>query len=226
MICIIAAMSSEVEAISQKMTGVKRKKVMEIPVIEGKLAGKRVLLAQSGIGKVQAAMTTAILLCQYKVRYVLSTGVAGGFTEDQKILDIVVGDKLVQHDFDTSAIDGDKGYGEYSYSYVTLIQLAQKIWPEIGSGNLHVGTIASGDQFVSKKSQINSINRHFTNVIACEMESGAISRVCNKQDIPCIVIRAISDTVCLDNSENDYEVNLANATKQNADFVEKFVERS
>ncbi len=226
MICIIAAMNSEVEAISAKMSGVRRKKVMEIPVIEGKLAGKKVILAQSGVGKVQASMTTAILLCHYKVNYVLSTGVAGGFTENQKILDIVVGDKIVQHDFDTSPVDGEKGYGIYSYSYLTLIQLAHRICAEKGCGKLHIGTIASGDQFIAEQSQIDFIRQHFKKVIACEMESGAISRVCNKQDVPCIVIRAISDNVCFDGSEMDYAKNLADATVQNANFIEEFVGRS
>ena len=130
-----------------------------------------------------------------KVDYVFNIGVAGGISDKLNIGDIVIGEKLVQHDFDLTAFNHNKGYipnvGDYVKSDDYLISLAtSSINKNI---NVLLGTIASGDIFCTEKWMSEKIHNKF-NALCVEMEGASIAQVCFLNHIPFLVIRSISDT--------------------------------
>lgn len=224
MIAVIGAMEVEVEALKKHLFIKEEKVIYGIKVVLATLQDKEVILVLSGVGKVNAAMTTTIVLSHYPIDYVINIGTAGGLGENQEVLDIVVAKHIVQHDYDTSAVDGKEGIGIVSYSDPDLIQkalplLEQKEYP------LWIGTIASGDTFVHTKEQATYIKQHFQDVIACEMEAGAIAYVCNHLQVPCIILRSLSDNVYHTNNAMDFKEYVQVASERSAVFCVNFINR-
>ena len=222
MIAIIGAMQIEVDALKKHMNAIEEHTIADVSLSIGKIGDKTVLLALSGVGKVNAAMTTATILHEYDITYVINIGTAGGLREEQKVLDIVIADKVVQHDFNTSAVDGDEGIGLYSTCDLNLVKKAYTLLEE-EKANVYIGMIASGDIFIEKDEQIGLIKHHFTDVIACEMEAGAISYVCNRRQVPCIVLRSLSDNTTKEGSEMDFLTYAKKASIRSAAFCVRFM---
>lgn len=147
------------------------------------------ILAYSGIGKVNAGYTASLLIYKYNPDYLISTGVSGGLNRC-KIFDIVVGTATCQHDFDTSPL-GDE-IGLVSTVNKKFFPTDAGISKKFQSDAVKYGIIASGDQFVADKKRIAFIVNNF-NAICCDMESGAIGQVCYMANKPYAVIRCISD---------------------------------
>ncbi|MDF9824081.1 adenosylhomocysteine nucleosidase [Breznakia sp. PF5-3] len=222
MIAIIGAMEIEVNALKSKLTSCEDSVVSNIKITKGKMGEQEVVLALSGVGKVNASMTTTLLLSTFDIEYVINIGTAGGLKETQEVLDLVIAKEIIQHDYDTSGLDGDEGYGIISYSDETLIEKALAVLAE-ETHTIWVGAIASGDSFVHKMSQVNTIKDHFPEVIACEMEAGAIAFVCNHFKIPCIILRSLSDNAYHTNSEMDFMEYAIQASERSAMFCESFI---
>src|SRR5690625_664942 len=102
---IIGAMDEEIEYLRNIMTETKEHEIASVLLIEGKLAGKEVILLKSGIGKVNAAMATTILIERFQPTHVINTGTAGGMKGNLNVGDVVVGDEIVHHDVDVTAFD-------------------------------------------------------------------------------------------------------------------------
>lgn len=162
----------------------------------GTLHGRPALLVLSGIGKVAAATTTALLLDRFEVGAVLFTGVAGGLREGVAVGDVVIGDALLQHDMDASPIfprwevpltgrarfDADAAWSE------RLARAAQ------ASGHaVHRGLIVSGDRFVSTSAESVALRALLPEALAVEMEGAAVAQVCHDFARPFAVMRTISD---------------------------------
>lgn len=215
---IIFAMKEELDALLNVLTLVKEYSIFDLTFYECKLDNKEIVLVESGIGKVNSARTTQILIDNMKVDYIFNIGVAGGISEKVSVCDIVIGDKLVQHDFDITPFDHEKGYipniGIYLNSDEYLINLAKDIKTD---SNVYVGTIASGDIFVNDSKMSNKINSKF-NALCCEMEGASISQVCYLSHIPFLVIRSISDSVN-GNNELTYNDFLLLSSKMVAKFM-------
>ena len=128
---IIFAMKEELDALLKVLTLVKEYKIFDLTFYECELNNKQIVLVESGIGKVNSARTTQILIDNMKVDYIFNIGVAGGIDEKVSVCDIVIGKKLVQHDFDITPFDHEKGYipnvGVYLNSDEYLINLAKDI---------------------------------------------------------------------------------------------------
>lgn len=226
MIAIIGAMQEEVEAILNIMDEVAREEIYNIHFYKGLINQKEVVLCKSGVGKVNASMSTSILILKYSPEIIINIGTAGGLVESQNTLDIVISENLIQHDYNTSYIDGDEGIGIYSKSDDVLrnkiIKEFENLKEEV---DIHVGDIISGDIFVGDEKKIVELKNKFPKAIACDMESGAIAQVANKMNIPFIVIRSLSDIVFHDNSGIDFYKNLLKTSDRSAKMLEKFIER-
>lgn len=223
---IIAAMTEEVVAIEKLMEDIKINNIYELTFIEGKIHNKNIVLVQCGVGKVNAARTTQILIDNYKLDYIINVGTAGGLKEDIEIGDVVIADKLVQHDFDITAGGHEKGYishlGKYFYSNKDLINKTENVMESLNENfNTFIGTIATGDIFVQDVDVKNKIKEEFEP--ACtEMEGAAIAQVCTLDNMSFVVIRAISDKP---NGNNgiDFETYLKMACERYAKFIDIFL---
>ena len=177
---IIGAMSDEVAGLKALMqdTQIIRKASMEF--YSGILEGKKVVVVQSGIGKVNAAVCTQILIDDFQAEVVINTGIAGSLNNDINIGDIVVSTDLVHHDVDAGAFGYKKGQvpdmDVFSFgSDDALRSLAVKVCREVNSDiQVFEGRIASGDQFVADQGVKDVIVSEF-GAYAVEMEGAAIA---------------------------------------------------
>lgn len=196
-IAIIAAMEQELLAIKDKFIKVEEKRLKDLKYYVGRLNDKEVILIRSGIGKVNAARVTQMLIDKFDLDYIINIGTAGATNESLEIGDIVIGENLVQHDFDTTAFGDEKGYitgtGKIFKSDMALISKYKSyVEQNIKECNVIIGTIASGDIFCTEKWMKEKIHDKF-DADCVEMEGAAIAQICQLNHTPFIVIRSISD---------------------------------
>ena len=198
MIGIIGAMQVEIERIKAQMTDITEETVSGIEFVCGRLGEVEVVAAVCGVGKVFAAVCAQTMILKYGVSAIINTGIGGTLSPELGILDVAVSSGVVEHDMDTSAV-GDP-VGMISGINIielpadgTLCELAAKTAESMGVKHA-VGIIASGDQFVADRGRKDFIREYF-HAIACEMEGAAIGHVCYINNVPFVVIRAISDDV-------------------------------
>lgn len=223
-IAIIAAMDQELAAIKDKFNKIEENSLKDLTYYTGELNGKEYLLIKSGIGKVNAARVTQMLIDKFDIEYIINVGTAGSLNDSLEIGDIVIGEKLVQHDFDTTAFGDEKGYitgtGKIFESDKNLIEKYIKhISEDKQEYNIIIGTIASGDIFCTEKWMKEKIHTKF-NADCVEMEGAAIAQICTLNKVPFIVIRSISDKP---NGENQIDFNkfIDMASKRCADLIFK-----
>lgn len=224
---IIVAMQEELEEIIKIMKEIEVKEIYGISFISGIIENTKVIVVKSGVGKVNAARTTQILIDKLNVKSVINVGSAGALNPFLNIGDIVIAKKLIQHDFDITAFDHDKGYitgvGDYIYSDYELVKKFQNVANKIKDETykINTGVIASGDIFCTDIAMKNKIYKKF-NAECVEMEGAAIAQVCYLDKIPFVVIRSISDSP---NGNNvivfDEFVELA--SKRCADILKEFL---
>ena len=178
---IIFAMKEELDALKKYLELENEYEIFNLKFYEGKISDVDVVLVQSGIGKVNAARTTQILIDNIKVDYIFNIGVAGGLDKSLSVGDIVIGEKLVQHDFDITAFGHNKGFipevGDFIDADSYLINLANEVLLNDKEISVKHGVIASGDIFCTESWMSEKINKKF-NALACEMEGASIAQVC------------------------------------------------
>lgn len=222
---IIAAMEEEMQEIKKIMAQKENEKIYELNFIKGKVNNTEIILVKSGVGKVNAARTTQILINNFEVDAIINIGSAGSANDELEIGDIVIGSKLVQHDFDTTAFGSPKGYisniGQYVESDNSLVHKMEGTISKLQDSKfkIKIGIIASGDIFCTDIEMKNKIRAKF-NADAIEMEGAAIAQVCKLDNIPFIVIRSISDKP---NGNNNitFEQFLEKASKRCALIIQK-----
>lgn len=194
---LIAAMDEELDILLKDAQVEKKESKAQMNFIIGKLYNKDVVIVRCGIGKVNSAICTQILVDDYNVSKIINVGIAGGIGENVMPGDVVISNNLVQHDVDAVAF----GYklGEIprldTYSFTCdeeLVKVAAEACKQIEDHKHHIGRIATGDQFIASHDKINHIIDNFS-AIACEMEGGSIAQVAYLNNVPFIVIRSISD---------------------------------
>ncbi len=165
----------------------------------GKLLGRPVVLVQAGMGKTLASAGTATMLNRYKIEKVIFTGVAGGVGDKTRVMDVVIGTRLLHHDFGQLTNDGfvwgmiDPGEKGYYDCDPKLVEKAEQAAVRIvGEDHVFKGVIASGDQFVSSAKYVEYLQKDY-NAMACEMEGASVAQVCTKYGKPFVVIRTMSD---------------------------------
>ena len=143
MIGIIAAEEKEMIAIKNNMTNISEEKIYELKFIKGNIENKLCVLVECGVGKVNAARTTQIMIDKFNPNYVINVGTAGGLTNELKVKDIVIGKDLVQHDFDITGVGNyEKGEiartGKYFLSDENLIKLCKNAMEEYKDRNFNI----------------------------------------------------------------------------------------
>ena len=223
MIGIIGAMKIEIDGLKDMMTDKKTETVSGVEYCCGKLHGKDVVVAVCGIGKVFAAICAEAMIIKYGVDAVINTGVGGSLNEELKIGDILVAEKVCQHDMDTSPIGDPKGLlSGINQIYLSCDEKYAALLAE-AAGRAGVtykrGTVATGDQFVNSAEVKDRIVSEF-GADVCEMEGGSIGHVCYVNNVPFGIIRAISDG---EGAEMDYMTFAPLAAKQSVVIVKKFI---
>ncbi len=221
---IIGAMDTEVDALIASLKEHKEETAGSITFHVGTLEGKLVSIARCGIGKVFAALCTEAMILTYSPSIIINTGVGGGLATGIKVGDVVVAEKLVQHDMDTSALGDPKGLiSGINVIYFETDKRARQIVRQAAkelSITCHTGTIASGDLFVSDKEKKDYIKKEFSADV-CEMEGAAIAHVAYVNGTPCCVIRAISDSAD-EGSSMDYMEFLTIAAANSIEITKAF----
>lgn len=216
---IIGAMDIEIAALRQNMTRLVTHSRTGMTFYEGRLEGLDAVVVQCGVGKVNAAMCTQILCDCFAVTHVINTGVAGSLCTDLDIGDLVISQDAMYHDFDCSVINPNYAVGQVPgmavRAYPADEQLAAVAFASAEAqnpGHNRVGRVASGDQFVCCKEQKERIIRD-TGALCTEMEGAAIAHTAWRNNVPFVVIRAISDKAD-DSAEMDYPTFEAIAAKR------------
>ena len=205
---IIGAMDIEVEQLKKDMDIRREVKKAGMNFCEGILNGREVVVVRSGVGKVNAAVCTQILVDEFQVDAVINTGIAGSLNADIDIGDIVISTDVVHHDMD--AVNFGYGPGQIPqmdvFSFEADEELAdlaektcQKVNPDI---KVFRGRVVSGDQFVADKAVKERISGLFHG-FCTEMEGAAVAQTAYLNEIPFVIIRAISDKAD-DSASEDY----------------------
>ncbi len=221
---IIFAMREELDELLKNINITHETTIYNITFYEATIYDKECILVESGVGKVNSSRITQLLIDKFNPDCVFNIGVAGSVSEDVLLTHIVVGEKMVCYDFDITAFDHEKGYipgiGVYINNSNELINISKSLEEE----NVHYGIIASGDKFVTDKNESENISKEF-NALCVEMEGSSISQVCFLCNVPCLVIRSISDTIYKDNNKEIYENLLNEASKKVSDYLLKLLRR-
>ncbi len=225
---IIVAMKEELIEIAKILEDIRTEQKYDLAFFKGKIHNKNIILVESGVGKVNAARVTQVLIDNYKVDSILNVGAAGALDPNLNIGDIVIAEKLIQHDFDITAFNHNKGYitgvGDYIECDKSLVEdiLNSAIDIEDIAFKVEKGIIATGDIFCTEISMKNKIYAKFR-AKCVEMEGAAIAQVCYLDKIPFVVIRSISDSPNGNNAVTfDEFVELA--SKRCADILRRFLQ--
>ena len=219
---IIVAMEEELESILDIMDNIEEKEIYGLTFKTGQIEKNKIIVVKCGVGKVNAARVTQILIDTFNVKCVINVGAAGALSP---LLNI--GEKLIQHDFDITAFDHDKGYitgvGDYIYSDIELIEKFKKAANNLKEKDYKIktGIIATGDIFCTDIEMKNKIFSKF-DADCVEMEGAAIAQVCYLDNIPFIVIRSISDSPN-GNNEIDFDKFVELASKRCANILREFL---
>ena len=225
MIGIVAAMDAEIHEFEKRMDLVDHtKKIAGCTLTYGKWQGKDVVLCKSGVGKAYAAMSCTILCMQGNIDSIINVGTAGGLTQDEQVLDIVISDKVVQADYDTSPLDGPSGVGLVYNSHEKLSQSCIEA-AKVMQIRYHVGTIASQDLFMSRDEDFEKLMNHFPDSICSEMEAGAIGAVATQFNIPFVIVRSLSDVVHHNENPMEFSTYVSKASSQSAKLIENWLMR-
>ncbi len=226
---IIVAETEEYESIEKIINVEDRKIIYELTFVKGKVKDKTCILVKGGVGKVNAARVTQLLIDNFKPDYIINVGVAGALNPTLKIGDIVIGTSLVQHDFDITAFGHAKGYitgiGDRIYSDDMLIQKFESAIDnqEDRKYKVEKGVIASGDIFCTEIPMRDKIYAKF-DAECVEMEGAAVAQVCYLCNTPFIVIRSISDTPNGENTST-YEEFIRPASERCASILKEFFKK-
>ena len=226
LIGIIGAMSVEVEGLKQAMVSAESETVGAIEFTKGVIGKCDVVVAKCGVGKVFAGMCAQTMIVKYAPDVIINTGVAGSLSRNIGILDIVVGERVLQHDFDTSPLGDPKGFvSGLDMVYMNCDEEYSKKLCECASAlgiKAVRGTIASGDKFVADEGQKSDIASYF-GADACEMEGAAIGQACAWNNVPFCVLRTISDGGN-DDAAMDYPKFVTLAANQSIKVLKSFLE--
>lgn len=214
---IIAALKDEIAELIQSMEQDGNVIVQRVGMRDfyiGQLEGQPCVLVLARIGKVAAAATAVTLIREFGIDEILFSGVAGGLARQVNVGDVVIADKLIQHDMDARPIfpryeipllgvtefcsapdlsEELRVAAQYFLTHQLTDHRAALTQLGIIAARLHIGTIASGDQFIGAHQDADRLRVELPEVYAVEMEGAAVAQICHEFDVPCAIIRTISD---------------------------------
>jgi len=212
---ILGAFEEEVEIIREEIQNPQTHKILGTYFVTGQLRGRNVVLAKSGIGKVNAAMTTTLLLHRFQPTEVIFTGIAGGIHPDLRPGDLIIAEKTAQHDIVIYSEDSFDNYrirnpftGDLNPTFFPADKKLLRVADQAGTNvkldkilthqgkrdpNIHTGIIVTGDAFVASSEKKAELRKRFQ-ADAVEMEGAAVAQICYQRKTPCLVVRSLSNT--------------------------------
>jgi adenosylhomocysteine nucleosidase len=226
---IIGAMAQEVEHLASLLEERETRSHVGSTFHSGRLHGVEVVILQSGIGKVNAAVGTTLLLDIYKPDAVINTGSAGGFGEGLAIGDVVISSEVRHHDVDAVVFGYEHGQvPQMPAAYLPdsrLVTIARECVEALDEVRVVEGLIATGDVFMACPNLVEQTRRRFPTMLAAEMEAAAIAQTCLLYGCPFVVIRALSDIAGGGDNHLSFEEFLEVAAARSARMVEAMVAR-
>ncbi|HIQ58557.1 MAG TPA: 5'-methylthioadenosine/adenosylhomocysteine nucleosidase [Candidatus Merdivicinus intestinavium] len=214
---IIGAMGVEVEKLKGRLENCRESVFAGRSFYEGKLNGTDVVVVCAGIGKVNAAITTQLLIDRFDVESVINTGIAGGAHPGIKVRDVVISDVVVYHDMDPRILAISYPHLSEFTADPALIERAERAC-DARKVRWMTGKVATGDQFISDSAVKADIVAR-TAPCCVEMEGGAIAHTAAANGVPFVVIRCISD-----NADNSADMDYATFEKLAADDAAAIIE--
>jgi adenosylhomocysteine nucleosidase len=224
---IIGAMEEEVVLLREQLKELQEKKLAGCEFYQGYLNDQEIVLLKSGIGKVNAAIGTTLMVQMYDPDVILNTGSAGGFHTDLNVGDVVISTEVRHHDVDATIFGYEYGQvPQMPANYIPdqrLVQAAVKAGARVEDIQVAQGLIASGDSFMSDHERVEDIRNKFPALYAAEMEAAAIAQTCYQFNVPFVIIRSLSDIAGKD-ARVSYDQFLKTASKNSAELVQQIVE--
>ena len=193
---VIGAMDNEIALLRESMHIDSTEIITGLTFYAGSLNGHRMVLVQCGVGKVCAAICAQTLILRFGVNRVINVGVAGALDRHVNVGDIVISTDVVQHDFDTGTLGVKNRDIPAALTFRADADLqkralgaAKKVASKV---NTFEGRVCSGDQFIAGHTKKKAITDRFGG-LCCEMEGAAIAQTCGMNEVPFVIIRAISD---------------------------------
>lgn len=203
-IAVIGAMEQEVSLLRSKIQNLVTEIHGGFEYYIGQVDGKDIILLKSGIGKVNAAIGTALLIKLYEPNYIINTGSAGGFHTDLEVGDIVISAAVCHHDVDVTPFGYELGQVPGSPACFlpspSLVEIAKNSIETLGEVSHMHGLIATGDRFMHHPEDVEKTRSDFPEMIACEMEAAAIAQTCQAFEVPFVIIRSLSDIAGKENA--------------------------
>ncbi len=225
-LAIMGAMEEEIEPLLAHFENIKVTEFAKNRYYEVKYKGLDIVIAYSKIGKVFASLTASTMIEKFGCDTLLFSGVAGGINPTLKIGDLIIADKLCQHDLDITAFGHPYGFVPEGAVFVeTSKELRQVAFDTAHENGISVieGTIATGDQFIHSNERKAFIKKIF-NADALEMEGASVAVICDALDVPCFILRAISDTADID-AGFDFDEFLKSSAKNSANYLIKIIDK-
>lgn len=227
-IAIIGAMAEEVALLASRLENCQTRQHVGSTFHTGQLHGVEVVILQSGIGKVNAAIGTTLLLDMYHPEVVINTGSAGGFGSELHVGDVVISSEVRHHDVDAVVFGYEHGQvPRMPAAYrpdARLVRVARECIEELGHLRVHEGLIATGDAFMACPDAVERTRGRFPTMLAAEMEAAAIAQTCHLYGCPFVVIRALSD-IAGKASNVSFKAFIDQAATHSAEMVEAMVKR-
>ncbi|RUR51563.1 5'-methylthioadenosine/S-adenosylhomocysteine nucleosidase [Vreelandella populi] len=224
---IIGAMAQEISILVGQLDNAERYEHAGFVFHTGMRHGLEVVILQSGIGKVNAAVGTAILLERHQPDAIINTGSAGGFASDLKIGDVIISDEVRHHDVDAVVFGYEIGQVPgMPAAYVADTQLrgiARQAIDVLGEVSVREGLIATGDAFMSDPARVAATRAQFPTMLAVEMEAAAIAQTCHLYQCPFVVIRALSDIPGAEDNHLSFEQFLDIAATHSSRMVDQML---
>ncbi len=227
-IAVIGAMEEEVELLRATLENATTETIANSEYTQGTYKDKDVILLKSGIGKVNAAMSTTILLEKYQPDVVINTGSAGGYDENLDVGAIVISDEVRHHDVDATIFGYEMGQVPQMpagfKADARLMEVAEQAVAEVGEHQSATGLITTGDSFMNDPVRVEKVRGYFPTMKAVEMEAAAVAQVCYQFATPFVVIRALSD-IAGKQSDISFDEFLPIAAKHSTQVVLKAIEK-
>ena len=223
-LAIMGAMQEEIEPLLAHFKDVNVVEYANNKFYEVSYNGLEIVIAYSKIGKVFASLTASTMIEKFGCDTLLFSGVAGGINPKLQIGDLIIADKLCQHDLDITAFGHPHGFVPGGKVFIETTKELRDVAIKVANeNNLKVieGTIATGDQFVHSNERKQFIENTF-NADALEMEGASVAVVCDALNVPFFILRAISDTADMD-AGFDFDEFLKSSAKNSADYLIKIV---
>lgn len=225
-VAIMGAMEEEIAPLLEYFDDIEEVEYANNTYYKAKYQDLNVVIAYSKIGKVFSTLTASTMIQKFGCDTLLFSGVAGGINPKLKIGDLIVANKLTQHDLDITAFGHPYGFVPGGKVYVETNKMLRELALDVAREkkiNILEGTIATGDQFIADSARKEFIESTF-HADALEMEGASVAVVCEALNVPCLILRAISDVADMDAGFN-FDEFLESSAKNSAEFLISIIKK-